>query len=90
MKKIIILMLLFSPYQWILACPLCEQSQPRIFRGITHGTGPQSNWDFVIIAAAIVVVVFCLYFTIRYLYKPGETNNNHIKKSIFNSAAYGR
>ena len=89
MKKIIILMLLCSSYQSILACPLCEKSQPRIFRGITHGTSPQSNWDFVIIAAAMVVVLFCLYFSVRYLYKPGETNNNHIKKSIFNTAEYG-
>ncbi len=90
MKKIIVLIALTVIYQWTLACPLCEQSQPRIFRGITHGTGPQSNWDFVIIAGAMTVVTCCLYFSIRYLIKPGETNNNHIKNSIFNTAEHGR
>lgn len=90
MKKIILIFFSILMYQWASACPLCEQSQPRIFRGITHGTGPESNWDFVIIAATMTVVTFCLYFTIRYLYKPGETNSNHIKNSIFNTAEYGR
>ena len=90
MKKIILIVFSMLVYQWVAACPVCEKSQPRIFRGITHGTGPESNWDFVIIAAAMTIVSFCLYFSIRYLWKPGEKNSNHIKNSILNSAEYGR
>ena len=90
MKKFILIVFSMMVYQWVSACPVCEQSQPRIFRGITHGVGPDSNWDFVIIAVTMAVVTFCLYFTIRYLYKPGEKNSNHIKNSIFNTAEYGR
>ena len=90
MKKIILIIFSIIMYQWVSACPVCEQSQPRIFRGITHGAGPGSNWDFVIIAAAMTVVTFCLFFSIRYIFKPGEKNSNHIKNSIFNTAEYGR
>ena len=90
MKKNILLILFIIIYQWALACPLCEKSQPKIFRGITHGTGPESNWDFVIIAIVMTIATFCLYLSIRYLYKPGEKNINHIKNSIFNTTEYGR
>ncbi len=90
MKKKIMLMLFIIMYQWAFACPLCEQAQPRILRGITHGTGPQSNWDFVIIAAIMTIATYCLFLSIRYLYKPGEKNINHIKNSIFNTSQYGR
>ncbi len=89
MKKISVLILFCFICQWAITCPLCEVSQPRIFKGITHGTGPQSNWDFVIIAATALVVLICFYLSIRYIYKPGETNTNHIKNSIFNTEAYG-
>jgi len=89
MTKIFALISLSLNYQWAKACPVCEVSQPGIFKGITHGTGPQSNWDFVIIAATAVVVLICLFLSIHYLYKPGETNKSHIKNSIFNTEAYG-
>jgi hypothetical protein len=89
MKKNILLLLSIIINQAAIACPLCEQAQPRIFRGITHGTGPQSNWDFVIIATVMTIATFCLFLSIRYLYKPGEKNINHIKNSIFNTTQYG-
>ena len=33
-----------------IACPVCEKQQPKILQGITHGSGPQSNWDYIIIS----------------------------------------
>ena len=90
MKKIISIIGFTTSHLWMTACPLCEKNQPKILRGITHGTGPDSNWDLVIISATAAIVLYCLYFTIRHLLKPGETNNNHIKNSIFNITEYGR
>ncbi|MEO7264599.1 MAG: hypothetical protein ABIW38_06780 [Ferruginibacter sp.] len=90
MKKNILLVLFLIICQRASTCPVCEKSQPRIFRGITHGIGPQSNWDFVIIAIVTIITTFCLYLSIWYLYKPGEKNINHIKNSIFNTTEYGR
>jgi len=90
MKKTILIVFFLINYLWASACGVCERSQPKIFRGITHGTGPQSNWDFVIIATITIIAILCLYLSIRYLYKPGEKNSGHIKNSIFNTTEYGR
>jgi len=66
------------------SCPLCEKQQPELTRGITHGTGPQSNWDWVIIAIISLITLFTLIASLKYLIKPGEKNSNHIKQSILN------
>lgn len=66
------------------ACPACEKAQPRYLRGITHGAGPQSNWDLVIISAMSVVVIATLFFSIKWLLKPGEKSDTHIKNVILN------
>lgn len=84
MKKII---LFIAAVFWQIAsyaCPECDKQQPKILSGITHGAGPQSNWDYVIVWTAVLIVLYCLYYTIRYLAKPGETSENHIKRSILN------
>lgn len=64
------------------ACPVCEKQQPKILRGITHGAGPQSNWDYVIVWATVVVVAFTLWFSVKWLFKPGEKSSAHIKRWI--------
>ncbi len=69
----------------LLACPVCEQQQPKITRGITHGAGPQSNWDWVIIAVITIITVITFIFSLKYLIKPGEKNANHIKQLILNN-----
>lgn len=66
----------------VLACPACEKQQPKILRGITHGAGPQSNWDYVIVWATVVVVAFTLWFSVKWLFKPGEKSQQHIKRWI--------
>lgn len=68
----------------VVACPVCEQQQPRLLRGITHGIGPSGNWDYVIIIAAVLVVLATLFYTIKWLIKPGEKETNHIKRTILN------
>jgi hypothetical protein len=86
MKKIFVSAFLFAAF-WLnavvaLACPACEKQQPKILRGITHGAGPQSNWDYVIVWAAVAVVAFTLYFSVKWLFRPGETSREHIKRWI--------
>lgn len=70
------------------ACTVCKNQQPKILEGITHGAGPESNWDYIIIITAIAVVVGTLVFSIRLLLKPGEPDSNHIKRTIFNQPSY--
>lgn len=67
------------------ACPVCEKQQPKITQGLTHGAGPQSNWDWVIIAIISLITVFTLIYSIKYLIKPGEKNVDHIKQSILSN-----
>lgn len=79
----IILLLSFST-----ACPVCEKQQPEITQGLTHGTGPQSNWDWVIIFIMTAVTLLIFIYSLKYIFKPGEKNPLHIKQSILNNEVY--
>lgn len=68
----------------LYACPACEKQQPKILRGISHGTGPDSNVDYVIIAVAVLIVLLTLFYSVKFLFKPGEKAENHIKQIILN------
>ncbi|MDP2089648.1 MAG: hypothetical protein Q8J84_09645 [Flavobacteriaceae bacterium] len=79
-------MVLFAlSFQVVSACPVCEKQQPKITQGLTHGAGPQSNWDWVIIAIITAVTVLTFIYSLKYLIKPGEKNNDHIKQSILSN-----
>lgn len=67
-----------------MACPVCEKQQPKLLKGILHGVGPESNWDYAIPAGVTAVVVVAFTYSIKYLLKPGETSKNHIKRLILN------
>lgn len=69
----------------VWACPACEKNQPKITQGLTHGTGPQSNWDWLIIGVMTAITVLTFIFSLKYLIKPGEKNTNHIKQTILNN-----
>ncbi len=64
------------------ACPVCERNQPKVLRGIVHGAGPESNWDYVSIWITIIIALITLFFSIKWTVKPGEKNSDHIKYSI--------
>lgn len=85
MKKIAVslLALLFAMPMW--ACEACEKQQPKLLKGITHGTGPQSGWDMPIIYVSGVIVLITLVFSVKFLVKPNEDAENHIKRSILNT-----
>lgn len=82
MKKIflIIPMLLFGLLTW--ACPACEKQQPKLLKGISHGAGPDGNVDLLIVGVSVVIVLFTLYFSVKWLIKPGEKSPDHIKRLI--------
>lgn len=83
--KYLILILFMVSFQFVSACPVCEKQQPKITQGLTHGAGPQSNWDWVIIGIITVITLLTFVFSVKYLIKPGENNSDHIKQSILNS-----
>ncbi|MBC7426866.1 MAG: hypothetical protein H7321_10055 [Bacteroidia bacterium] len=85
MKKIFLIFVFALGSQFLSACPVCEKQQPKITLGLTHGAGPQSNWDWVIIAVVAIITLLTFVFSAKYLFKPGEHNADHIKQSIFNN-----
>lgn len=82
--KMLLITALFLQSAAAYACPVCEKQQPKLLQGISHGTGPQSNWDYVIVWAAAIIVLLTLFYTVKWLIKPGEKDNNHIKRTVIN------
>lgn len=69
----------------LLACEVCSKQQPRVLKNITHGAGPQGQEDYVIIVSAIIIVALTLFFSIKYLVKPGEKAPNHVKNIVIDN-----
>lgn len=84
MKKLISLMLLSASYYAVSACPECEKQQPKILRGIVHGGVPGSNWDYIIVWSVAIITAITLFYTIKWIAKPGERQPDHIKYSVLN------
>lgn len=83
MKKTLLTILgLFCCLLTVMACPVCEQRQPKLLKGITHGTGPESNWEWVTVLIMTAITVSVAIATLCYLLKPGEKQSSHIKFSI--------
>ncbi|WP_395046961.1 hypothetical protein [Flavobacterium sp.] len=83
MKKAITFLFLILFEITAFACPVCKRNQPKVLRGIVHGPGPESNWDYVSIVITIIITVFALIYSVKWLLKPNENNQDHIKYSIF-------
>ena len=83
MKKIILLCILFSGAVSVYACPVCERNKARYLQGITHGSGPESNWDLVIVCAIGLLTVVTLFYSVKWLINPNEKDPGHIKYSLF-------
>lgn len=85
MKKIFLSVLLLLHAVWGVACPVCERNQPKILKGITHGAGPESNWDYAIVWITVAIVCCTLFFSVKWLIRPGEKSDHHIKRFILNN-----
>jgi len=84
-KAAVLLTMLLLISMSSIACPACEKQQPKILQGITHGGGPGSSWDYLIVWIAVAIVLFTLYFSLKWLIRPGEQSNSHIKRLILNN-----
>ena len=87
MKKTIntLLFLLTFSFHISYACDLCKTNQPKGLENITHGTGPTGTIDYIITWAAVIIVGFALFYSIKFLINPKENDPNHIKNSILKS-----
>lgn len=85
---IVIAMLLSLTAHLVTACPVCERQQPKVLRGVVHGSVPESSWDYVIIAVVALITVVTLFYSVKWLIRPGETNKGHIKYQILNNELY--
>ena len=68
----------------VLACEACKKQQPKFLQGITHGPGPDSNWDYLIVAVMVGITLYVLVATIKCLFRPAENGQEHIKRMILN------
>lgn len=65
-----------------MACPVCDRAQPKILQGIVHGGGPDGTLDYIIIAVMTILVLFTLFYSIKFLVKPEEKSFDHIKRTV--------
>jgi hypothetical protein len=68
-----------------IACDACKAQQPEFLQGITHGAGPTSNWDYVIVSIMVIITLYSLYAMIKCLAKPTEKAHEDIKNIILNT-----
>lgn len=83
-KFFITALIVFLGQQVAFACDVCKKQQPAGFENITHGAGPSGTIDYVIIFTATAVVLFTVYLTVKYLFRPCENNPEHIKNIVRN------
>lgn len=86
MKKILLTATAITTCLATFACPVCDRQQSSgLFGSITHGGVPGSNWDYMIVWATVVIVLFTLFFSVKWLVQPGEKSDSHIKRNILNN-----
>jgi len=67
-----------------MACDACKKQQSKLLQGITHGPGPDSKWDYLIVMIMIIITLYVLIATLKCIFRPSERNEHHIKKIILN------
>jgi hypothetical protein len=83
-KAVAVLALLLMKNISAIACEACKKQQPKLLQGVTHGGGPDSNWDYVIVAVMVAVTLYVLVATLRCMFRPAEKDEQHIKRTILN------
>lgn len=82
----LVLLVFFASIVQAIACDVCKRNQPELLQDISHGTGPQADSEYYIIGGAVLVVLFTLIYSVKYLLKPGERSPEHIKNMILKSS----
>jgi hypothetical protein len=65
-----------------MACDVCEKQQPKLLRGVAHGAGPQSDWDYLVVAGMVLISAVSLFYALKWMITPGEKEKGHIKRSV--------
>lgn len=84
MKKLLLIVPMLFAGILSFACPACEKQQPKLLKGISHGSGPEGNMDMLIVWLIAIIVLLTLIFSVKWIIKPGEKSPNHIKRLILN------
>ena len=84
LKSISLTVLILASGGAAVACDACEKQKAKILSGISHGPGPESNWDYVIVFGMILFTLYILFATIKCTFRPSEKDENHIKRLILN------
>ena len=87
-KRFILLSFALLALGQSFGCPVCDRNQPKLLRGLVHGSGPDSNWDYFIVIIMVLVALVTLFYSIKWLIKPGENKQDHIKRMILKSEEY--
>lgn len=89
MKKIISFVFLL-PFliKKAIACEVCERNEAAVLKGITHGSGPETRWDYLIVWSAVVIVLLSAFYSMKWIIHPDEKSDRHIKRVILNGEYY--
>ena len=82
MKKLLLTLIATVFSVAAFACTACEKQQPELLKGISHGAGPQSTLDYAIVWATVILVLVTLFYSIKWVIKPGEKSDQHIKRTV--------
>lgn len=70
--------------QVALSCPVCDREKAnQVTLGLSHGAGPDHNWEWLVVAGMAGITLFALFLAIKYFIKPDNAKTNEFKKSIF-------
>ena len=84
MKRSLLLAITLILRLTALPCPACSIGQPRFLQGIAHGPGPQDALDYGFLLLALLIFGLTLFYSVKWLIRPGEASVNHIKHFILN------
>jgi cbb3-type cytochrome oxidase subunit 3 len=55
-----------------------------------RGAQPTGTGDYIIVIISVLVVLVAFYLCVKYFFRPGEKQDNHIKNMIFDDDPAGR
>jgi len=85
LKALLVVAGILGAYSSAMACDACKAQQPKFLQGVTHGAGPASNWDYVVVSLMVIITVYSFYAMVKCLAKPADKNHEGIKSIILNS-----
>jgi len=85
LKALLVVAGILGAYSSAMACEACKAQQPKFLQGVTHGAGPTSNWDYVVVSLMVIITVYSFYAMVKCLAKPADKNHEGIKSIILNS-----